>query len=182
LSEYGAGANVAQHDAGLTVPVAAGQWHPEEYQSYFHERYWAQISARPYMWGSFVWNMFDFAADMRSEGDVAGRNDKGLVTYDRQTRKDAFYFYKAVWTDTPFVHVNSSRWTNRPAGATTVKVYSTLPDVALTVNGVAAGRATAVSPGVYTWPVTLVAGGNKVEVTGTRGGRTYTDTVSWDVS
>jgi beta-galactosidase len=182
LSEYGAGASVNQHDAGLTVPVAAGSWHPEEYQSYFHERYWAQISARPYLWGSFVWNMFDFAADMRSEGDVAGRNDKGLVTYDRQTRKDAFYFYKAVWTDTPFVHLTSSRWASRPAGATTVKVYSTLPDVELTINGASAGQATTVTPGVYTWPVTLVAGKNTVDVTGTREGKAYTETVSWDAT
>jgi beta-galactosidase len=186
LSEYGAGASVNQHDAsfgpGVTAPVAGGQWHPEEYQSSFHERYWAQISARPYLWGTFVWNMFDFAADMRAEGDSPGRNDKGLVTYDRKIRKDAFYFYKAVWTDIPFVHITSSRWTDRPAGATTVKVYSTLADVSLTVDGVSAGRATTVTPGVFTWPVTLVAGKNTVEVTGTRAGKSYTESVSWDAT
>lgn len=182
VSEYGAGASVNQHDAGTVMPAAAGPWHPEEYQSTFHERYWAQIAARPYLWGTFVWNMFDFAADMRAEGDTPGRNDKGLVTYDRKLRKDAFYFYKAVWTDIPFVHVTSKRWTERTAGPTTVKVYSTLADVSLTVNGVAAGRAATVTPGVFTWPVTLVAGKNTVEVTGTRAGQTYTDTVSWDAS
>lgn len=182
LSEYGAGASVNHHDAGTTAPVAAGTWHPEEYQSTFHERYWAQITARPYLWGTFVWNMFDFAADMRSEGDAAGRNDKGLVTFDRKNRKDAFYFYKAVWTDNPFVHITSKRWTNRPSGATTVKVYSTLPDVALTINGVSAGEATTVDPGVYTWPVTLTAGTNTVEVVGTRAGQAYTDTVSWETT
>jgi beta-galactosidase len=179
LSEYGAGGSINQHDAGVTMPAQAGPFHPEEYQSYFHERYWAQISARPYMWGSFVWNMFDFAADIRGEGDTPGRNDKGLVTYDRTVRKDAFYFYKAVWTDTPFVHINSSLWTSRPAGATTVKVYSTLPDVELTINGTPAGKATTATPGVYTWRVTLVAGKNTVDVKGTRGGKAYTETVSW---
>ncbi|GIJ66105.1 glycoside hydrolase family 2 protein [Virgisporangium ochraceum] len=182
LSEYGAGASVNQHDAGITPPAAGGTWHPEEYQSFFHERYWAQIAARPYLWGTFVWNMFDFAADMRAEGDTAGRNDKGLVTYDRKVRKDAFYFYKAVWTDAPFAHITSKRWTNRTAGPTTVKVYSTLPDVTLTINGVSAGQATTVTPGVYTWPVTLTAGKNTVEVSGTRGGQAYTDTVSWDAA
>jgi beta-galactosidase len=182
LSEYGAGASVKHHDAGTTAPTAAGTWHPEEYQANFHERYWAQITARPYLWGTFVWNMFDFAADMRAEGDAAGRNDKGLVTYDRKTRKDAFFFYKAVWTDNPFVHITSKRWTDRTAGASTVKVYSTLPDVSLTINGVSAGVADTVTPGVYTWPVTLTAGTNTVEVTGNRGGQAYTDTVSWETT
>ncbi len=182
LSEYGAGASVKHHDAGTTAPTAAGTWHPEEYQANFHERYWAQITARPYLWGTFVWNMFDFAADMRAAGDAAGRNDKGLVTYDRKTRKDAFFFYKAVWTDNPFVHITSKRWTDRTAGASTVKVYSTLPDVSLTINGVSAGVADTVTPGVYTWPVTLTAGTNTVEVTGNRGGQAYTDTVSWETT
>jgi beta-galactosidase len=179
LSEYGAGASVEQHEADPARPEAGSEWHPEEYQSLFHEQHWAQIAARPYLWGTFVWNMFDFAADMRAEGDAPGRNDKGLVTFDRGIRKDAYYFYKAVWTDTPFVHITSRRWAERPAGPATVKVYGTLPDAAVTVNGFPAGAATAAGGGVYTWPVTLAPGENKVEVTGTRAGKTYTDTVTW---
>ena len=100
-----------------------------------------QIQARLYLWGTFVWNMFDFASDGRSEGDTHGRNDKGLVTYDRAIRKDAFYWYKANWTTTPFVYVTSRRWTDRTVATTTVKVYGTADSVRLTLNGVPVGSA-----------------------------------------
>ena len=50
------------------------------------------MKARPFLWCKFIWNMFDFASDGRKEGGAPGRNDKGLVTYDRRIRKDAFYW------------------------------------------------------------------------------------------
>lgn len=52
---------------------------------------WKALVERPFVWGSFVWNMFDFGAAHRTEGDRLGVNDKGLVTRDRKIRKDAFY-------------------------------------------------------------------------------------------
>src|ERR1017187_3472318 len=106
VSEYGCGASIYQHseDPG-TEPANAGSYHPEEYQNLFHESYWQQMKARPFLWGKFIWNMFDFASDGRNEGDTPGRNDKGLVTYDRQVRKDAFYWYKANWTTNPTVYI-----------------------------------------------------------------------------
>lgn len=60
---------------------------------------WKQIAPRNFVWGSFVWNMFDFGAAHRREGDRDGVNDKGLVTFDRKFRKDSFYFYKANWNE-----------------------------------------------------------------------------------
>ena len=124
--------------------------------------------------------MFDFAADQRSEGDTHGRNDKGLVTYDRATRKDAFYLYKANWTTTPFVYLTSRRWTDRTSPATTVKVYGTADSVILKVNGVQVGAAKTSANHIYSWAgVTLSPGANTVEVTGSRGGATYTDSVTW---
>src|ERR1017187_1929043 len=106
VSEYGCGASIYQHseDPG-TEPANAGPYHPEEYQNLFHESYWQQMKARPFLWGKFIWNMFDFASDGRNEGDTPGRNDKGLVTYDRQVRKDAFYWYKANSTTNPMVYI-----------------------------------------------------------------------------
>ena len=70
-----------------------------------HETAWAAMKARPFVWGTFVWNMFDFAVSTRHEGGVPGRNDKGLVTYDRKIKKDAFYFYKANWSDEPVLYI-----------------------------------------------------------------------------
>jgi len=159
LSEYGAGANIAQHDLSLKKPVATGEWHPEEYQARFHEVYWHALQARPYIWGKFVWNMFDFAADHRSEGAAPGRNDKGLVSYDRRTRKDAFYFYQANWSAIPVLHLNSRRYLARPAGPTEITAYSNLPAAELFLNGVSCGKIDATEH-VLRWHVVLPEGKN----------------------
>ena len=70
-----------EHRAARGRPGPAGRrtsdWHPEEYQALFHEQHWAQIAARPYLWGTFVWNMFDFAADQRSRGRHARPQRQG---------------------------------------------------------------------------------------------------------
>ena len=68
-----------------------------------YKRQLETFATRPYLWSTHVWNMFDFAADARDEGGVQGRNNKGLVTYDRKTKKDSFYACKAWWSDEAFV-------------------------------------------------------------------------------
>ncbi|MCC8183092.1 MAG: glycoside hydrolase family 2 protein, partial [Clostridiales bacterium] len=93
------------------------------------------INTRPWMWATHVWNMFDFAADARDQGGEPGMNHKGLVTFDRKTKKDSFYLYKAWWSDDPFVHLCSKRYVDRVESETTVKVYSNQPEVALYVDG-----------------------------------------------
>jgi beta-galactosidase len=179
ISEYGAGASVFQHQENPAPPVPGSNFHPEEYQASYHESMWTQIQSRPYLWGTFIWNMFDFASDTRNEGDTRGRNDKGLVTYDRLTKKDTFYWYKANWTTTPFVYITGRR-RDRTDAVTTIKVYGNVDSVALTLNGVPLGPARTSSNHIYLWPnVTLAPGVNTVVATGTRGGDTYTDTVSW---
>src|SRR5262249_49598653 len=177
VTEYGSGASVLTHSA---TPKMGD--HTEEYQALFHEAHWRAMKTRPFLWGKFIWNVFDFASASRNEGDTPGRNDKGLVTYDRQTRKDAFYFYKANWTKTPFVYIASRRFTSRTQPATLVKVYGTVDSVEVKLNGASLGSKTAVD-GIYLWPtVTLVKGQNTVEAIGTRGGATYHDTVSWTLN
>ena len=174
VTEYGAGASIHFHSA---TPHAMD--HTEEYQAIFHETHWRAMKTRPFIWGKFVWNMFDFASSSRAEGDTPGRNDKGLVTYDRVTRKDAFYFYKANWTDVPFVHITSRRFNPRTTASTAIKVYGTMDSVELKLNGASLGSKQGVD-GVYTWPsVTLVQGTNTVEAIGTRGGTTVSDSVTW---
>ena len=99
ISEYGAGASIYHQQDSLRQPKPAGYWHPENWQTYYHIANWKIIHSRPFVWGSFVWNMFDFGAAHRNEGDRPGINDKGLVTFDRSTRKDAYYFYQANWNE-----------------------------------------------------------------------------------
>lgn len=109
--------------------------HTEEYQALYHEYMLKCFEKRPFMWANHVWNMFDFAADARNQGGEPGMNHKGLVTFDRQVKKDSFYLYKAYWTKEPMVHISGKRYQYRPEKYTTVKVYSTCDTVSLYVDG-----------------------------------------------
>ena len=109
--------------------------HTEEYQAKYHEYMLRCFEKRPFMWANHVWNMFDFAADARDQGGEPGMNHKGLVTFDRKTKKDSFYLYKAYWNPAPMVHICSKRYVNRPEKMTTVKVYTNCPEVKLLVDG-----------------------------------------------
>ena len=116
--------------------------HTEEYQAKYHEYMLRCFDRHKWMWATHVWNMFDFAADARDQGGEPGMNHKGLVTFDRKTRKDSFYLYKAWWSDENFVHICSKRFTDRTEGEMEVKVYSNQKSVALYVNGEKAGEQT----------------------------------------
>ncbi len=111
----------------------------EEYQAYYHEELIKQLFTRKYLWATHVWNMFDFGADARAEGGENGQNHKGLMTFDRQYKKDAFYAYKAWLSDEPFVHICGKRYIDRVEDVTKVTVYSNLPSVELFANGESLG-------------------------------------------
>ena len=114
--------------------------HTEEYQAIYHEYLLACFQRHPYLWSTYVWNMFDFAADARDQGGEPGMNHKGLVTFDRRVKKDSFYLYKAWWSKDPFVHLCSRRYVDRPEAVTTVKVYSNQPGVRLYADGKLVGE------------------------------------------
>ena len=130
LSEYGADANPVYQNGH----PEKGDW-SEPYQALYHEHMLKMWSERPYIWAMHCWNMFDFAADGRNEGGKPGQNQKGLVTFDRKTKKDAFYIYKAYLSKEPFVHLCGRRYVDRPEEVTEVKVYSNQPEVTLLVDG-----------------------------------------------
>ncbi|MDO5326346.1 MAG: glycoside hydrolase family 2 TIM barrel-domain containing protein [Clostridia bacterium] len=109
--------------------------HTEEYQARYHEYLLKCFERNPYMWATHVWNMFDFAADARNQGGEPGMNHKGLITFDRKTKKDSFYLYKAYWSQAPFVHICSKRFQDRTEKQLTVKVYSNQNEVTLYLNG-----------------------------------------------
>ncbi len=179
ISEYGAGASLVQHSEDPVVqPPPKGKFHPEEYQNLYHEVYWQAMKERPYLWCKFIWTLADFAVDDRDEGDTPGRNDKGLVTYDRQTRKDAFYWYQANWTTNAMVHLTGHTFPNRRANSITAKVYSNCDSVALFLNDVALGTHTSTNC-IFTWPIKLQSGRNAVRAVGTHGGATVTDKLTW---
>jgi beta-galactosidase len=130
LSEYGCEGILTYH----SDEPRAGDY-SEEYQALYHEHMLRVISERRWIWGSYVWNMFDFGCDARDEGGVKGRNNKGLVTFDRRIKKDAYYLYQAHWTKEPMVHLCGRRYAKRVGERVTLKVYSNAPAVTLSVNG-----------------------------------------------
>jgi len=182
LTEYGAGGSIYQHADDFTVkPDPRGRPHPEEYQSYLHEEYLKAITSRDFIFASWLWNMFDFAADQRDEGDTAGRNDKGLVTYDRKTKKDVFYLYKANWSPEPVCYITSRRYVERKKGKTYIKVYSNCEEVEAFLNGKSLGKVDKDSINIFFWPdVDLVKGRNEIEVKGMKDGEMITDSCVWN--
>lgn len=131
FSEYSADANPAYQSA---CPEKGD--YTESYQCVYHEHLLEMIEKRPWLWATHVWNLFDFAADGRDEGGKHGENQKGLVTFDRQLKKDAFYLYKAYWNKTePFIHLCSGRYIDRTENVTEIKAYSNQSSVELLVDG-----------------------------------------------
>jgi beta-galactosidase len=118
---------------------------------------------------------------LTTQGDRPGINDKGLVTHDRQVRKDAFYWYKASWSDEPVTYITSRRWTDRTVPATTVKVYSNADEVRLHLNGESVGTK-ASDDHIFSWPVVLQPGDNTVVAESVIDGRTHTDRVTWTLT
>jgi beta-galactosidase len=147
VSEYGAGANVNQHEYPAQKHSAGGQFHPEEYQNLYHEAYLKAINERPYLWETSIWAGIDFACDARAEGSQPGINDKGLITHDRRTLKDSYFWYKVNWNQREgTVYITSRRFTERTSLSIPVKVYSNCPTVRLTVNGKVIGTKTSHGP------------------------------------
>ncbi len=157
VSEYGAENILKWHTA-----FPDNHDYTEEYASHYHHEMLKTFATRPYLWATHVWNMFDFAADARDEGGVKGRNNKGLVTYDRKTKKDAFFIYQAYWTDKPMVHVCGERFVDRAPDERDITVYTNQPEVTLYVNGEAAGTLQAVDHACVFKNVALKDGANTV--------------------
>ncbi|MEH3104926.1 MAG: malectin domain-containing carbohydrate-binding protein [Sphingomonas phyllosphaerae] len=185
VTEYGAGGATTIHtDNPLGGRVdQRGRNQPEEYESYIHERAWETLSAKPYLWGTWLWNSFDFATTVRREGDGIDINTKGLVTYDRKIRKDAFYFYKANWNAAPTVHVNGSRYVDRAYPATEVRVYSNAPRTELRINDRLVGTLAACPQMTCVWPkVALTVGANRVVARGLFPDGVQEDAAVWQLA
>lgn len=169
ISEYGAGASIYHQQDSLVKTVPTSWWHPENWQTYYHIENWKTISSRPYVWGSFVWNMFDFGAAHRTEGDRPGINDKGLVTFDRKVRKDAFYFYKANWNrEEPMLYLTGKRNTVRTQRLQTITAFTNQAGAELFVNGKSYGKTTPDSYAILEWKnVELEPDENEIKVVST---------------
>ena len=180
ISEYGAGASIYHQQDSLVQTSPGSWWHPENWQTEYHIQNWKIISERPYVWGSFVWNMFDFGAAHSTEGDRPGINDKGLVTHDRKVKKDAFYFYKANWNPEPMVYIAGRRSVNRVKPVTEVQIFSNCAEVTLKVNGQIIKKMQPDGVKVCIFKdIRLKKGENNIEVSAKNGKRVITDACCW---
>lgn len=153
LSEYGCEGIITYHGPG-----PACKDYSEEYQALYHEHMAKVLSERPWIWSSHVWNMFDFGCAARNEGGVSGRNNKGLVTMDRKTKKDSYFIYKAYWNREPMVHLCGRRYAQRAGETTEIRAYSNQPEVSLFLNGKLAGVQSA--DNVFVFRIALAKGLN----------------------
>lgn len=183
IGEYGAEGNIHQHaeDVSSHEDPEKGQFFPEEYQTRFHEVQWAAIEKHPAIWGTYIWNLFDFAVPGWNRGGVKGRNQKGLITYDRTQRKDAFWFYKANWSSEPVLHLADARLAQRTTSTMRITVYSNVDSTTVTVNGTPLARGTSGGSKAHLiWnDIPLQMGANVVRVRGVRAGRVLTDSATF---
>ncbi|MGD0573485.1 MAG: glycoside hydrolase family 2 TIM barrel-domain containing protein [Sedimentisphaerales bacterium] len=181
LSEYGAEGCISQQQEDPNRPNAYGRFFPEQYQRLYHEEVWKNIKDRDDIWCKFVWNMFDFSWTFAKRGDRDFINHKGLVTHDRQVKKDAFYFYKANWSDEPVLYILSRRNTQRTAEAAEVAVYTNLDAVELYVNEklISSKKMDSDIHKIVWKDVVLSPGLNKISVISQKGDKKYTDACEW---
>lgn len=171
VSEWGAGGALTQHSddirSGYLNFMSRPQ--PEEYQAFAIEENWLAMKERKYLYATWLWNMFDFASDLRGEGDSTDINTKGIVTYDRREKKDAFYFLKAQWNPQPMLWITGKRHADRPYRVIEVKAYSTADRARLTLNGRDLGEADCPER-ICRWANVLLAKGENRAVVTAPGG------------
>lgn len=185
VTEYGAGGAVTMHtdDPRGGPPDSRGRNQPEEYMSYVHEHAWGTLQSKPYLWGAWLWNSFDFATTVRREGDANDINTKGLVTYDRKIKKDAFFFYKANWSEAPTLHINGRRYVDRAYRVTNVRIYSNAASTELSLNGRSLGAKTNCPQMTCVWEAVKLDLGDNVLVAAARfPGGDQQDRVVWRVA
>lgn len=182
LTEYGADANIHHQSEYLGDALNWGkEFYPETFQTKTHEYHWSVIAQHPYILASYLWNMFDFACPMWERGGVACRNMKGLVTFDRKIKKDAYYWYKANWSQEPVLYLTQHRNVDREKKVTSITVYSNIGTPRVFLNG---KELSGIQQG-YTEvhyridPVTLADGENIVRAQVEKDGKVYEDEIRW---
>ena len=182
LTEYGADANIVHQTEYLDNSLNwTKPFYPETFQTKTHEYQWSVIAKHPYIVASYLWNTFDFATPLANRGDLPARNMKGMVTFDRKTKKDSYFWYKANWSEDPVLYLTQRRNVDREKKVTSITVYSNIGEPKVFLNG---QELSGIHKG-YTDVhyiidnVTLADGKNIVKTVASKDGKTYEDTIEW---
>ncbi len=187
FSEYGGEANIHQQNEEVGEIGDCCGFDKKYYETWgtkFHEIQWGVIAKHPYLLASYIWNMFDFATPMSAQGGVHSRNMKGLITFDRNVKKDPFYWYKANWSKEPVLYLTQRRAVERVNEITPVTVYSNIGVPRLTVNGAEVNDYKIGNTEVHYIfeDVLLKTGENIIEATIENEGKTFHDKIVWHYS
>lgn len=183
LTEYGADANISHQTEILGDALNwTSPFYPETFQTKTHEYQWSIIAQHPYILASYLWNMFDFAVPTSKRGSMAARNMKGLMTFDRKTKKDSYFWYKANWSKDPVLYLTQRRNALREKKETSVTVYSNIGTPKVYLNG---RELTGVRQGYtdvhYVFDnVLLDDGKNLLKAVVSHQGKEYADEIEWN--
>ena len=121
--------------------------------------------------------MFDFTCPLWERGGVKGRNHKGLITYDRKVKKDAFFWYKANWSEEPVLHITGRRFAERKVDKSKFTVYCNFAEPTIELNGkVVGGRKQGGTAVHYIWEdVPLKRGENIIKSYAQKNGKKIED-------
>ncbi|MBB4034246.1 beta-galactosidase [Dysgonomonas hofstadii] len=184
FSEYGGEANIYQQKEDVGEIGDCCGFDKKYYETFgtkFHEIQWGIISQHPYILASYIWNTFDFGTPLSSQGGIHSRNMKGLVTFDRKTKKDPFYWYKANWSKEPVLYLTQRRADQRENENTSVTVYSNTGTPRLYINNTeVTDFSKGTTPVHYIFNVVkLKEGENIIEVKANDNGQELSDKIIW---
>lgn len=120
-----------QSKIGNISPLLRERCVPEGRQTLFHEGYVSRIDEQLF-WGVWINNMFDFGS-VRHGGAV---RNTGLVDFEHNNPKDAFYLYKTRWNKSDAtLHIVNKNSEVRMKDRQVIKVYCSQGVPQLTING-----------------------------------------------
>lgn len=131
------------------------------------------VDERPYIGGAFVWTGFDYGGEALGYYWPGIASNFGIFDYCGFP-KDAYWYYKAWWTEEPVLHV-LPHWNGWGSDSVQVHVYTNLDEVELWVNGRSMGKKQVGKYDIPAWSVKYAPG--KMVVKGRKGTKKYTEIV-----
>ena len=160
---YGQNGSIDQQTDDMKRPDRIDKrWNPECWQTAFHEGYARYLSNDKRFWGVWINDMFDFG----SSRYTYGISHRGLVTFDRKDKKDAYYLYRSLWNKkTPTLHISNKRHNIRQDSVQVVKFYSSAPQKPLLIVNKDTVATREYAPCQFISDTIIMHGTNRIKVT-----------------